>query len=130
MKNEEILKKAIEKAIKNGFVMDEHKHFCEIGRDELTGEILSLGAYQSIIFSHEFAKAFWGEEDCCAGCGSFGKFFHYRNKTMKEPLVLRADKKTYYSCCQGYGYIKDWQYHLQQMILEENPIKYLDKFIN
>ena len=58
--------------------------------------------YQCIIFSHEFAKAFWGEEKL----------------NMREKIKL--------SKC---GHIPEWQYHLQQMVLEKDPLKYLEKFL-
>lgn len=48
--------------------------------------------YRKWIFSHDFAKAFWGEEK------------------PKVPITL-------------------WQHHLQQMVLEEDPIKYLETFL-
>jgi hypothetical protein len=44
-----------------------------------------------IIFSHSFAKAFWGEEK--------------------------------------YTGIYCWQHHLQMMVLEEEPLKYLEKWL-
>jgi len=113
MKDEQILKKVIDKAEKNGFEMLKHKHFCEIGTCEITGSITSLGAYESIIFDHNFAKAFWGEKNVgCghSGCGGGGtKCCGKLSSQTREQL--------------------SWQYHLQQMVLEENPIKYLERFI-
>lgn len=49
--NEQILQKAIEKAVKNGY---------RIRPDLLV--ILDEDVCFDIIFSHDFAKAFWGEE--------------------------------------------------------------------
>jgi hypothetical protein len=38
-------------------------------------------------------------------------------------------KKEYTSFRQeAYDY-QDWKYHLQQMVLEKNPLKYLEKFL-
>jgi len=80
MTKEQILKKAIEKAVKNGWVPKiQWKANPEL--------------YQSaIVFSHDFAKAFWKLDDTNYGQGS-------------------------------------WDEHLQQMVLEKDPIKYLEKFI-
>ena len=50
---------------------------------------------ESIIFNHDFAKAFWGEE---------------RN-TLKS------------------GASAIWEYHLSKMVLEKEPLKYLEKFL-
>ena len=110
MTNEEILKKAIEKAVKNGYV--------GYGSQPMGGEILtpqyeyepwlvvsSNAGAKEVIFSHSFAKAFWGdrymtpeEEDKEVGL----------NQTVIMPR---------------------WQYHLQQMVLKEDPIKYLEKYL-
>jgi len=101
MTNEQILKKAIEKAINNGW---EGFNFVYASQgitkdpDEIIMAIDSIeteygvdGTIQ-IIFSHDFAKAFWGE----------GK--------------LTADT-----------YI--WQQRLIEMVLDEEPLKYIEKFL-
>jgi hypothetical protein len=56
------------------------------------------------IFDHSFAKTFWGKE-----------FIQPYEHGEKNPLIQYATPA--------------WQYHLQQMVLEENPIKYLEKFL-
>ncbi len=68
MTNEKIIKKAIEKAVKGG--LDKYDSDSRV--------------FYSIIFSHDFAKAFFG---------------------------------------------KDWRKHLQRMVLKENPLAYLEKFL-
>ena len=55
-------------------------------------------------FRHDFAKAFWGEEE------------------IKIPPPPKGERRAYVVAC-------DWKYHLQQMVLEENLIDYLRKFI-
>lgn len=101
--NKEILTKAILKALKNGFA---HHITAEVS-DETKAEIL-MQSHQpdSIIFDHDFAKAFWGKE-----------------------LILEE-----YPLSDGSGeYLKiwmpAWQAHLRKMVLEEDPIKYLEKFV-
>jgi len=114
MKTEEILKKAIEKAIENGwnppFIIINNE--IKITRGFIFHRemvcILYKDSYYPIevlIFSHSFAKAFWGdrymtpeEEDKEVGL----------NQTVIMPR---------------------WQYHLQKMVLEEDPIKYLEKYL-
>lgn len=63
MTNEEILKKAIEKATRNGYK--------ELSTEAIMTMIVPKGGitvidherwYYPIIFSHDFAKAFWGEK--------------------------------------------------------------------
>lgn len=108
MTDQEILQKAIEKALENGY---RPKQFIDLGwyvdvdlkivySDDDPEDIIS---YQEIIFSHDFAKAFWG------------------------------DKNTDYAIsCMGINrmpFLVSWQYHLTQMVLEPDPIKYLEKFL-
>ena len=72
-----------------------------------------------IIFSHVFAKVFWGEKEFDGQslkkvlCQTHTFYF----KTMKE-WMEESDDKFY-----------EWEYHLQKMVLEKNPIDYLRKFI-
>jgi len=82
MSNEEILKKAIVKAIKNGYDKSLLPWCQECGEDWIR-----------MIFSHDFAKAFWGVE------------------------------------VTGTRGWRAWAYHLREMVIEEEPIKYLEKFL-
>ena len=106
MNNQEILKKAIEKAEKNGYKFwnvdqkyIELEENLEIWRYK-NNKNYYASVYQ-IIFSHDFAKAFWGDKPY--------KIYNIQGKVEESGLT--------------------WQYHLQQMVLEENPIKYLEAFI-
>ena len=91
MTNKEILEKVIYKAEANGCnrclsgFLDYH--------DEV--DITTYNKHYQIIFSHDFAKALWGE----------------KVTTFNE-----------------YG-LADWAFHLQEMVLEEEPLKYLEKFL-
>jgi len=91
MTNGEILIKAIKKAKDNGWE---------------TNWIIPRGhAIRSVIFSHGFAKAFWGN-----------KIMYHDEWVKKNKEIIIIDKWK-------------WQYHLQQMVIEEKPVKYLKKFI-
>jgi len=101
MTNEQILKKAIEKAIKNGYkygfgINKALKYFGTIKRKN--------SWYYSTIFSHDFTKAFFGTEPLNIGI---------EMGTEKGEIVN----------------LENWQYHLQQMVLKEEPLKYLEKFL-
>ena len=101
MKNEQILKKAIEKAVEGGYV----HHIDQLSYDDFfidcCGEIDSIDCgtcpvhINFIIFDINFAKAYWGEE--------------YRGSS--------------------FG-IKNWEHNLQQMVLEEDKLKYIEKFLD
>lgn len=67
MTNEEILIKAIKKAVKNGYksVVPKYLHITESGIgmfQENVAEHIEYLSVDRIIFDHNFAKAFWGEE--------------------------------------------------------------------
>lgn len=90
MTDKEILQKAIEKAEKNGF--DYH------GEKNTHWVIDFIVEYpQIIIFNHDFAKAFWGDE------------------IIKDHTWVMN--------------IHQWQSHLQQMVLEKDKLKYIEKFL-
>ncbi len=96
-----LLGRIIQKAKKNGYI---HKYKFSVG---FMINCDHAEVYK-MIFSHNFAKAFWGEW-----------------------------KETYYEewrDSSGYlegneGYQSTWQHHLQQMILVKEPLKYLEKFL-
>jgi len=96
MTNEEIIKKVIEKAIDNGWNQFDWKKG-QLNRIsfQISG---NKGFLYKIIFSHDFAKAFWGD----------GHYF------MLE--------------CQQKNDVQ-WKQHLMVMVLEKDPIKYLEKFL-
>jgi len=96
MTNQQILKKAIEKASKEGwdiccFNPNYHK---DINEKWWYQNIFCH--YREIIFSYDFAKAFFGEEI-----------------------------RTYKGSTNQFR----WQYNLQQMVLQENPLEYIKKFL-
>lgn len=85
MTDKEILTKAIDKVLKNGWQKDKvvaiTNFFCI--------------KHRRLYLTHSFAKAFWGE--------------------MGYSILNQN--------------INDWQYHLQQMVIEASPIQYLRQFI-
>ena len=101
MKPEKILKLAIEKAKKNGWDIDQYDFALKKFKD--SWRLWDSAWLENIIFSHSFAKAFWGEGDANWHTSFFGIELH---KTESR-----------------------WQYYLQQMVLEKEPLKYLEKFL-
>lgn len=96
MTDQEILKKAIEKAVKNGYDFslasaEKYNKYSAWTNDSEEHD------YYKIIFSHDFAKAFWGTEKA--------------NKFGLNP------------------YLEEWQVRLADIVLSENPINYLEKFL-
>jgi len=70
------------------------------------------------IFSHSFAKSFWGEEEICYHC-----------HTVHNVAMYDYDSCTVMFKHTRKRNILTWQYHLQQMVLEEDPLKYLKRFL-
>ena len=116
MTNEQILTKAIEKAVKNGW--NKEKFEKKNLTSSIEGDIKwwsDCGSWVNIIiFSHSFAKAFWGEgnKDWYCSCDRLNRD-HVRSCPMNA---------------ENSG-LEIWQYHLQQMVLKEKPLGYLAKFL-
>jgi hypothetical protein len=112
VKNEEILKKAIERAELNGYrFWNVRPELIELSDEGYwrykNGKSYYAGVYETI-FDLDFAKAFWGTEKI----GVSGYLYSDVIQGVNNEINLEA-----------------WQFHLQQMVLEEEPIKYLEKFL-
>ena len=111
----DVLKQAITKAMEKGyqppskFVLNPDV-YCFI-------HTLDLTHCYHIIFNHEFAKAIWGEEDCwrTTKCTCGGAIHH----------ILDA----HFEMCDKYHAKRDYLYHLKAMVLEKQPLRYLEKFL-
>ncbi len=139
MTNREILTAAIQKAIKQGFTqipdtktmrqngyIDEDFETCndfEICTDRLHSSMIRWqgdyydGIYD-VIFSHGFLKAFFGEE----------RTYQELYEGVKIPEVKPGEKRMLWCHFDGSP-LFDWQFHGQQMVISEDPIMYLSKFI-
>ena len=93
MTNEQILERAIDKAVKNGWKKPDD--YIQNVVMDINYDLLKDYARHGVIFSHDFAKAFWGER-------------------LIESSISGNE---------------GWQYHLQQMVISKDPIKYLEQFI-
>lgn len=99
MTNEQILRKAIEKAVKNNWDKENYYWFNNKGEKTWNPVLQNSEAYKLFIFSHDFAKAFFGEEDYIQHWG------------IKRKRIAK------------------WKWHLALMVLEEKPLKHLEKFL-
>lgn len=98
MNNEDVIRAAIKKAAENGYEITDYVYKFGNSFWDLKGNMLQPD--YNIIFSFDFAKAFWKP----------------RNYNEAEFEILRGEEF--------------WKHHLQQMVLEEKPIDYLRKFID
>lgn len=131
MTDKEILQKAIEKAEKNGYSwlkeiyeIEGFKEKFYIGYspsaiiiiDKKENLIDTRINMEKVIFSHSFAKAFWGES-----------LLYDRNQD--ETALLWQECDDIVSCCLHGGKNKEWEYRLQQMVIAKEPLKYLVRFL-
>ena len=128
MTNEQILGKAIKKVVKSGAWKGINPlELCIDPREDLhleqkiIEEMLRKPYITELIFSHDFAKAFWGEEKRDGIIG-------IPHKMVKDQLAKKITDNLY-DVSVKRNYVPEWMYRLQQMVLEEDPIKYLEKFI-
>ena len=120
MNREEVLDKAIQKAVNNGWSFPKWVKDCAEDSNYLP---YSDYLYPCIIFDHDFARALWKgakTPDAKEGEPSYDAI---------EVLGLYKATGGGY---EGYGdYVnleftgEPWQYHLQQMVISPDPIKYL-----
>lgn len=103
MTSQEILQKALTKAEENGYRIKFSQRY------NLDG-YMHLRKFYAVIFNHEFAKALWGERQVDTG--------------YVEIHGLSGEGYADTSCITT----ESWKFHLQQMVLEENPLEYLRKF--
>ena len=106
MTNEEILKKVIKKAYPKATKIEICK-CCDDFEWWNNNVGYNISCIEELIFSHDFAKAFWGEEE-----------IHNCDIDDLGAKINMKVKRT-----------KVWQFHLSKMVLEEEPLKYIEKFL-
>ncbi len=106
MINEQILKKAIEKAVKNRW---EHNYKFS---DKSWHYLLYDKGFYKIIFSHSFAEAFYPKGWICYKGGEW--------QDCEESQTLRSETPFVYP---------KFIYHLMKSVQEEEPLKYIEKFL-
>jgi len=102
MTNKEILEKAIQKATENNFKWG--KQWLTI-LDNTDSNVFINNQLPAILYNHDFAKALWGEHII---------------ETGDIEVINNAEFLIEFSA---------WQYHLQQMVIADDPIKYLGENI-
>lgn len=143
MTEEKILQEAMKKAIKNGFKgtffyntkQRNEGDLYYAKNHEMCNSGIMTDRYRLVYFSHDFAKAFWG--NCKTSKEHHPCLAIDADKIPKDikPLefleVMKKNGKliTKFLKDDGIAIIPCWHHHLQQMVLEENPIQYLSKFI-
>jgi hypothetical protein len=104
MSKEEILRKAIKKAARNGWA----EFYDDIEESEFYQSNMII--VRGILFTHIFAKAFWGR------------------KVIDNDFADELGCSDPYICDLHCG--EAWEYHLQRMVISDDPLKYLEKFLD
>lgn len=114
MTDKEILQKVVQIARKNGFKLN--SLWC------LDNNETWFDYKEKIIFSHDFAKAFWGIGDV-----------DDQGRTIDEGWEKEFKDSGLFMDKEDYEYSGEWKiayhYHLKQMVMCSEPIKYLEKFL-
>lgn len=115
--NKQILQKAIEKALINGWEYPEMVNVNVLGHgEELAEKLIEKDGGYGIIFSHDFAKAFWGEREC--GCN----YIH-------DELGCCNNECRNHGPCSQLDCDETYLYHLQQLAIAEDRLEYIGRFL-
>jgi len=136
MSDQQILEKSIQKAIDGGWNGGGRETEVTFDYDVYDGYRVHIMTYQGsnlqsfiytadeeIIFNHDFAKALWGEKEYEPAKYVRNREYFTMPATGDEIHEVNLDRIEYDLEPGG------WQYHLQQMVIAEDPIKYLGENI-
>lgn len=109
MSHKDILERAITKAIDGEWSGEASGHmFWSEEPLRIADQIDSSGeCLNDLIFNHEFAKALWGEE------------LHH------ETFIVPKELNKRFAGSRHLDVKPIWQYHLQQMVISDDPVRYL-----
>jgi hypothetical protein len=99
------MKDIIDKAMERGFCEQVGQYHVDIL--PMRGPTVRVAMFTALIFSHSFLKAFFGEERIYQGDSDYVQY-NYRSDNS--------------------GVVR-WQYHARELVLAEDRIEYLEKFI-
>lgn len=122
LKENEILNKAVAIAKRNGFEIND-EFFYDI---HVQDHFLKDGKhYMNIIFDHNFAKAFWGENLI-----EIGKEKNVREIDLAETVKTGNFPIAGLILCKDTLQIPLWQFHIGEMVYHSNPIEYIEKALS
>jgi hypothetical protein len=101
-----ILERAIQKAIDGGYING------IAWLDQVRTNYAKDYNYSGLLFNHDFAKALWGEELITVDCYTLPNFDTEDSQGAHEYSLPR------------------WQYHLQSMVISDDPITYLGEHLD
>ncbi|MHB1022982.1 MAG: hypothetical protein ACYC46_13885 [Acidobacteriaceae bacterium] len=78
--------------------------------------------YYALIFSHEFAQSFWKPGDKITFVVPNTTF----TRRKKDGTIMHVTRKAY---TRRSGRTDVWRYHLQQLSMAEEPLRYLRRYL-
>lgn len=105
LSDKEVLQKVFGISCKNG-------HYILVRNDFDWDKYIKNHQYKNVIFSFDFAKAFWGE----------GKKLDFEFDDFGNIAYEYSDGSIYR--------MPEWKYHLQQIVIAEDKIEYLREFLD
>lgn len=147
MTNKEILTKILKRAVNNGYKLNQGlinstkdiDEMCSsykngyLKADTVDGYECYDYSIKDIIFSHGFAIAFWGNELLCNGQTKKQIINELKTEIDNDPLDIKmCDYEIERDFMEGKYYfeVPNWEYHLQKMVIQKEPLKYLEQFLD
>jgi len=93
------------------------------GFDQAIAALIDGRRYYALLFAHEFAQAIWkpGSDITFVVPESF-----FRRRSSKDGTLIEVHRKPY---TRRAGRRDVWRYHLQQLALAEEPLRYMRRYI-
>ena len=126
MTRNETLLMLVSQAHANGFDFRRwfQQNICHewLGADQAIARLDAEGRYYSLIFCHEFARAFWKKGALMNFVIPSATYSRLNGKGQvvtinRKPFTRRTIKADV------------WKYHLRQMAVADDPIRYLGRFL-
>ena len=140
MNFEEKFLKIISKAEANGFSFRDNSHidnleYITMGRFKMNITIQQESENNEVIeekttftfnvtevfFNHNFAKTFFGTHEVCSNCGHTLKGSDWKEQECSECKTNIINGE--------FIPIESWQYYLKKLVLEEDLMEYLIKYV-
>lgn len=121
MEDAEIIERAVAKALQNGWNELDTVHL----RSELKCYGLGWNEVMAVIFSHSFARAFFGETKICKDGTTRDQYL----EQCAEAGMTEEEARDEWDYDEECVTCPAWEYHLSKMVLCEKPLRYLERHL-
>lgn len=142
MDKAQILEAAIQKAIEGGWSnsLSGYEDILLYAMRGILGDPYDAPSIEQVIFNHDFAKALWGEYSATSYAPHYIPARGYPGEKIPKNEIKDSAKEENWNCTRcrkkwRQCFEKEclllqegnngWQRHLQNMVISEDPIKYL-----